>query len=216
MMDDVPVVAAGREIPDALDRIRRYCGLRWSGGRPETWAWPYFDTVPTAHDDSVTAVDVLCAAALHPGLSRDDLAYFLERRDDVTAWLRVVPADRRLWELSEGDVQHIAALPVDLSGPSISLLSRVLHRKRPHAIPLVDRHVIDWYRPVIHKRAAIEAWEPLVRAMRIEQLDGERRSITDIALGGLEQELWPDANPDERPRLSWIRAVDIAIWMGSR
>lgn len=45
-MNDLPIVAAGREIPDGLDRIRRYCGLSWSGGEPETWAWRYYDVIP--------------------------------------------------------------------------------------------------------------------------------------------------------------------------
>lgn len=215
-MNDLPIVAAGREVPEALDRIRRYCGLSWSGGPPETWAWHYFDAVPTSHDEVVTSVDVLCAAALHPGLSRDDLTYFREHRGTIAEWLRRVPTGRRLWEISESDVEHIAALPIDLTGPSITLLSKVLHRKRPHAIPLLDRHVIDWYRPVTGKRAAVDAWGPLVREMLAEELDGERRLRTAIAFNGVEQELWPGVEPDERPRLSWIRAVDIAIWMGSR
>lgn len=215
-MTDLPIVAAGREVPDALDRIRRYGGLSWSGGPPETWAWHYFDTVPTPHDNVVTPMDVLCAASLYRGLSRDDLSCFREQQDDITAWLHLVPTSRKLWELSENDVEHIAALPTTISGAPITLLSKVLHRKRPHAIPLLDRHVIDWYRPVTGKRAAVEAWEPLVREMRAEQLDDERRFVTTIALNGIEQELWPHVEPDERPRLSWLRAVDIAIWMGSR
>ena len=46
-MQELEIVAAGREIPDALDNIRHYCGLAWSGGPPETWAWDYYDAVPT-------------------------------------------------------------------------------------------------------------------------------------------------------------------------
>jgi hypothetical protein len=215
-MDDLPIVAAGREVPMALDRIRRYCGLRWSGGPPETWAWHYYDMVPTAYDDLVTAVDVLCAASLHPGLSRTDLTYFRERGDDVTAWLRDAPPGLTLFEASDGDVEHIAALPEVLPDLSISLLSKVLHRKRPHLIPLLDRHIIDWYRPLTGKRAAAEAWPPLVRSLRSEELDLERRHLMSTALNRIEDALWPAMDREDRPGLSWIRAIDIAIWMGSR
>jgi len=52
--------------------------------------------------------------------------------------------------------------------------------------------------------------------MRDEELDPERRLLYSIAFTGIEQELWPEAAVDDRPRLSWIRAVDIAIWMGTR
>ena len=75
MKEDLSIVAGGRELPDALDRIRRYCGLPWSGGAPETWAWHFDDEVPTADDDDVIPTDVLCASSLHPGLSRADLAF---------------------------------------------------------------------------------------------------------------------------------------------
>ena len=215
-MHDLPLTAAGREIPHALDRIRRYCGLRWSGGARETWAWPYFDAVPTEHDDAVGPVDVVCAAALHPGLSRADLAFFRERAADVTAWLAPLPSGPRLWEVPVEVVDHLATLPAAFPHITPTLLSKVLHRKRPHLIPLLDRHVIDWYRPVTGKRAAVEAWETLVRTMRDEELDSERRVLTSIAVGTIEAELWPDVDGDDRPHLSWLRAVDIAIWMAGR
>ena len=215
-MDELAIVAAGRAVPEAIDRIRRYCGLPWSGGPPETWAWPYFDAVPTAPDNVVGPVDVLCAAALHPGLSRNDLAWFRAHQDDLAAWLNEIPVVQRLWELSEQDVRHIVSLPDALEGPSISLLSKVLHRKRPDAIPLLDRHVIDWYRPVTGKRSAVEAWGEIVVAIRDEESDGERRVLTAVALAEVNRDLWSDLGPDERPGLSWIRAKDIAIWMGSQ
>ncbi len=113
-------------------------------------------------------------------------------------------------------MEHIAALPEALPGLSISLLSKVLHRKRPHLIPLLDRHIIDWYRPLTGKRAAAEAWPPLVRSLRSEELDLERRHLMSTALNRIEDALWPAMDRDDRPGLSWIRAVDIAIWMGSR
>lgn len=215
-MRDLPIVAAGREVPNALDQIRRYCGLHWSGGPPETWAWAYYDAIPTSHDDVVTPVDVVSVAALHPGLSKEDLTFFRESARAVSAWLSEVPTGQRLFELSDAAVEHVATLPDALAGPSVSFLSKVLHRKRPHVVPLLDRHIVDWYRPVTGKRAHAEAWGPLVRSIHDEEGDDERRLMMSIALNGIEQELWPDAGPDARPRLSWLRAIDIAIWMGTR
>ena len=215
-MDHLPIVAAGREVPDAVNRIRRYCGLSWSGGQPQTWAWHYYDAVASQADDVVTATDVVCAAALHPGLSRSDLEFFRERQDELSAWLGEVPTEKRLWELSLGDIDHVAALPESFPDISVSLLSKVLHRKRPHCIPPIDRHVIDWYRPVTGKRAMTEAWDPIMRAMREEELDSARRLFLALVLGEIAEELWPNAAAFDRPQLSWIRAIDIAIWMDSR
>jgi hypothetical protein len=215
-MEELLIVAAGRTIPDALDRIRRYCGLDWPGGPPETWAWPYYDAVPTEHDDIVEPVDVLCAAALHPGLGRADLTFFRDRREDLSTWLAQVPNDLRLWEVSEPVVDHLASLPNAFPDVSVSLLSKVLHRKRPHLIPLLDRHIVDWYRPVTGKRAMVEVWGPIIRTMRNDELDTKQCLTYSIAFGQIEQELWPLADADSRTRLFWIRAIDIAIWMGSR
>ncbi|MHB8328031.1 MAG: hypothetical protein ACYDD6_00115, partial [Acidimicrobiales bacterium] len=110
-MEDLPIVAAGRTVPDALDRIRRYCGLAWSEGPPETWAWHYYDAVPAEHDYNVTPVDVLCAAALHPGLSRSDLSFFRDRHTDLSAWLADMPDGCHLRETSDQVVDHLARLP---------------------------------------------------------------------------------------------------------
>lgn len=215
-MDDLPITAAGREISDGLDRIRRYCGMAWSGGPPETWAWPYYDAIPSRDPARVDPVDVLCAAALHPGLARRDLAFFRESAADIESWLSGLPAGLRLWEISDAEVNHVVRLPESIRGASVSLVSKVLHRKRPELIPLIDRHIIDWYRPVTGKRAGAEAWEPLVRSMRDDQMDDAWRLLMAMALMPIEEELWPGIDLDERLRLSWIRAVDIAIWMGSR
>lgn len=211
-MNDPRVIAAGRPVPDAIDRIRRYCGLPWSGGQPETWAWQYYDVVPSV-DDSIGPVDVLCAAALHPGLSRDDLAWFRNHADDVTTWLDAIPMGRPLGELDASHVNHIASLPAALAGPSLALVIKVVHRKRPDAIPLLDRHVSDWYRPVTGRRAATEAWGPLVETMA----DDDRRADDELGatLRSIDNELAP-LSDGRSPRLTLVRARDIAIWMGSR
>jgi hypothetical protein len=215
-MEDLPLVAAGRQVPHAIDRIRRYCGLSWSGGSPETWAWQFYDTVDMGDPDRLEKVDVLAAGALHPGLARGDLVYFHERAGQVDRWLSSLPADLKLSDASDEVVEHVASLPVALPDTPLSLLTKVLHRKRPHLVPLLDRHVIDWYRPVTGQRAAVDAWGPLVRAMRNDLAESHVRLTMSIAVNGIEQELWPERDPETRPRLSWIRAVDIAIWMGTR
>lgn len=215
-MDDVPIVVAGRELPDALDRIRRYCGLRWSGGPSETWAWHYYDEIPADPYDRVTPTDVVSAAALHPNLTKAELTFFRERQEDLSAWLAEVPRGIRLWQTGDRVVEHLAGLPDVFSDVSLSLLSKVLHRKRKHLIPLLDRHVVDWYRPVTGKRAMTEAWGPIVRAMRDDELDDRQRLLYAIAFSGIERDLWPHDDVESRPRMSWIRAIDIAIWMGSR
>ncbi len=205
-MNSIPIQVGGRDVPDALDRIRRYCGLTWSGGSPETWAYRYFDLVPSELPNAVTPVDVLAAAALQPGLSRTDLAFFVDRADDLSDWLRGVPVDAELRTADSNLLDHLDAL-VDFDGVSITLLSKVLHRKRPSLIPLLDRHIIDWYRPVTGERSATLAWAPIIRAMQQDLIADANDSLTAIA----------DAlRPELATSPPAIRLIDIAIWMGAQ
>lgn len=215
-MHDLPIVVAGIEVPLALDRIRRYCGLPWSGGPSETWAWQFYDALESGDPTHVGKIDVLAAASLHPGLSRHDLAYFHEQADQVDGWLSWLPTDGMLADASDGIVEHLVSLPAALPGPSLTLLTKVLHRKRPHLIPLLDRHVIDWYRPVTGQRAVVNAWGPMVLAMRDDLSGPQAHPTMTAAVSMVEQALRSATDAERHPTLSWIRAIDIAIWMGSR
>jgi hypothetical protein len=136
-------------------------------------------------------------------------------RDDVSDWLAALPPDVKLWEVDENVADHVAGLADRFPEVAISLLSKVLHRKRPHLVPLLDRHVVDWYRPITRRRAMADAWPAIVQAMRDEQKNPEWRFVTAMALQPIEQDLQQAAGPDDCPRLSLLRAVDIAIWMAS-
>ncbi len=207
-MDDMPLRVGGRDIAGALDLIRRYCGLAWSGGPPETWAYHCYDRVPTALDNDVTPVDVLTAASLHPGLSREDLAFFRDAHGALSEWLSATPNDTALADADDDRLRQLATLADFGEDVSLTLLTKVLHRKRPQLIPLLDRHVIDWYRPVTGERSAPRAWEPILRAMRGD-MTGEPRMILAIASGVLRGEM-------TEPTPSWTRMIDIAIWMAAR
>ena len=197
---------AGRSIVRPYDRIRRYCGLRWSGGGPETWAYRYYDAITTPADE-VVPVDVVATAALHPGISRSDLGWFHDHTSDLNDWLRGIPTgedEARLARADAGLLDHLALL-VDLPDvPSIALLSKVLHRKRPDLIPLIDRHIVDWYRPVTGERSAKLAWRPFLGAMQ-QDLTLETLIFLTSFARSLELE--------GCRRLSHLRLIDIAVWM---
>lgn len=201
------LVLAGRQVERVWDRLCRYCGLSWSGGRPETWAYRYYDTVGTSIDDRVTPIDVLATASLHPGLSRADLAFFWEQADRLEDWLSTVPRDVMLRDVNDEQLDRLSELAGWEDAPSLSLLTKVLHRKRPALIPLVDRELLDWYRPVTRARSAVAAWPHLLDALRSD-LGGQNGLLLAILNSYLERQLGR--------RLSHVRLADIAIWMGGR
>ncbi len=201
------LVLAGRPIDrdEAWTRVLRYCGLPWDDNPPETWAFRYYDAIETG-PTVVTSVDVVCAGALHPGISRDDLAYFWEHRDALTSWLDSFPVDLKLLTADDGTIARLAELPSLFQGPSLSLLTKVLHRKRPWLIPVIDRDVIDLYRPLTGQRRAADAWNPLLHHLA-DDLRANREPLAEFRfvlymLHGLS--------------LSDLRTADIIIWMGGQ
>ena len=199
-----PITFGGRTVTDGADHLRRYCGLPWSGGPPETWAYRYYDVVDTIGDDEITPIDVLAASALQPGLGRSDLAWFAEHDDYLRDWLSDVPRDVWLRDADDGLLARLDELAEWDTPVQLSLLTKVLHRKRPRLIPLLDRSIIDWYRPITGERQAAAAWAPLLRALRADLGDENALllAIIGVPLNG------------ELPRpVSHVRMLDIMIWM---
>jgi len=213
-LDEMSVTLGGRTIGDAWDRVSRYCGLPWSGGPPETWAFQYYDTIPPSSPNVVTPSDVTAAAALHPGLTKCDLAFFVEQSEALTAWLSAIPsgstADDLRWHAKPGDdtlVRHVGSLTAFASHHDVNfaLLTKVMHRKRPHVVPIVDRHIVDWYRPITGTRSAVEAYPTLVTL-----LAGDLRVPAGESLSAMQREV---ARRTGRS-VSLLRLADIVLWMG--
>ena len=194
----VALTLGGRTLTQVTDDVRRYCGLEWSGGPPETWAYRYFDMIET-NVGRVEPTDVVAASALHPGISREDLGWFHDNSARLDRWINKIPTGI---PLDEVDVEHVKSLS-EIEVPSLTLLSKVLHRKRPAAVPMVDRHILDLYRPITGERRAKFAWPSLVEALRNDLVTN--RLALDTMIVELEDELDRD--------LSALRICDIAIWM---
>jgi hypothetical protein len=187
------LIMAGRRVTDVEDALRRYCGLPWSGGEPEVWAYAYFDSLSDECPDEVMPMDVLAAASVHPSLTRSDLAWFAQHRDALQRLLKRMPD----MDLADADPTLLDSLPAIVDRDiELSLLSKVLHRKRPRLIPMLDRTLTGWYRQHLSSQGAT-AWPELVQAL------GEDLRSNDTALSRLR----PVAP------LTDLRIADIVIWM---
>ena len=211
-MDELTLSCAGTIVPDARDRIRRYCGLPWSGGGGEAWAYRYYDAVPgptgPRANDTIAPIDVITCAALHPGITGTELAYFGSEAAAEVEWraLRQYPVGVPLAEASPRDLTFLRGLPQLVDGIGLSLLTKVLHRKRPEFVPIFDKRIVDAYRPLTGLRG-VEAWPALVDAMREDLADPENHQFLDDIQGELRPVL-------TGPVPSHLRLLDIAVWMG--
>jgi hypothetical protein len=203
------LLAGGRPIPAALDLIRRYCGLPWRGGEPETWAYRYFDVIEDSQPTGLRPVDVLVTSALHPSLRQVDLAWFWEHAVDLTQLLGDLPLEADLATADPEVVARIQALGARLGDARVdlSLLTKVLHRKRPALVPMLDRAMLDRYRAKLPARG-IESWSDLVLLLRDDLRRPDNRSALAATAESLSTELSvvPTA----------LRLVDIAVWMSAR
>lgn len=203
-LDHLALTLGGRPVHGSWDRIRRYCGLPWSGGPPETWAFPYYDAIVT-DPGALEPIDVLASSALHVGLNQPELAAFAERRVDLEAWLTAIPPATQLIDRDPAVADLLHTLPTFDERISTTLLAKVLHRKRPHLVPLVDRDVLDHYRPVTGVRSATAAWRPLLDVIAGD-LDRNAEPLNAMA-SALDDELGTALSP--------LRLLDLALWTRS-
>lgn len=205
--DSAGLTLGGRPVDsdDAWNRVLRYCGIPCDDRPAETWAYRYYDAIDT-DPNLLSPQDVVCAGVLHPGLSRDDLTWFWDHRTQLTDWLNRFPVDQALRGANADTIDRLAELPSLFPGPSLSLVTKVLHRKRPWLIPLIDREVIDWYRPLTGQRRAVEAWGPLLRLL-VDDLESNRNALAEVRF---VLHMLHDV------KVSDLRTVDIVIWMAAQ
>jgi hypothetical protein len=209
MMNGKNLVCAGRAIPNARDQIRRYCGLPWSGGYPEIWAYEYYDSIATGPGDLISPADLLPSAALHPGFGRAEAVFFNSGGAEACEeWLSGVPVGVDLADADAQVLDHLGELPHVSEGIGLSIVSKVTHRKRPKLIPLFDRAVVDRYRQLTGLRGEA-AWLALLRTMKADLALADNRSFLANLRKELEESLTTPVPSD-------LRLLDIAIWMDHR
>ncbi|MDZ7674553.1 MAG: DUF6308 family protein [Acidimicrobiales bacterium] len=200
------IVLGGRPLRVVGDHVRRYCGLTWSGGDPEVWAYPFYDTLRDDDPDRVSETDLISVAAVHPSITRADLVWFVEVREQLDQILTTIDPTVGLGDADAHLIEAVARLACCSSG-RLALATRVLHRKRPRAVPLFGKHLVERYHHRLERRG--EACWPAL----LENLAGDVGSEQNRnSLAELRDELSSELDPVP----SDLRLIDIAIWMEAR
>lgn len=121
----------------------------------------------------------------------------LNRSQQISDLLNRIDPSVPLWEAKPGDASFDSANELwetfmQIDGFGTVTTHKLMSRKRPHLVPILDRWVTGFY------QNTTEYWVPLGQALRD---DGRRAAILRLA---------PDT-PEAR-RLSVLRILDIAIW----
>lgn len=155
-----------------------------------------FDGLPNNPRNEFSSSDLLAASLLDVRFEPLAVRALLEKRtDSFTSHLAAISNDVDLWAATEEDLRSAKALweeVIKLPGVGETRTSKLLARKRPRLIPIVDS--------VIRKNLPLgnDSWLSLRSALRDEQV---RRSIEGIRPPGVVSSV------------STLRLLDAATWM---
>ena len=191
----------GPVIPDAADRMLRFCHEEY----------PYYDALPSGDPHRVEPLDVLAAVAVNGFFNANAATIRTVHRGLATVCtplLSAIPRDADLLTSDPSFPGVAALLEAAVSVPKvlIPVATKVLHRKRPYLIPILDNVVLAHYLGRLppatqdKTRAAGVAVEVLGRIR--DDLAAVRSEVdavaTDLAAAGFV--------------LSPVRVLEVLLW----
>lgn len=130
-------LANGRVVEDAVATLHR---------KFERFAWAWYDGVAT-DPECISVVDFAITIAMNSRATAGRLKDFMSRGIEIERLLRAIPVTA---DLSRETTPAVFAAVRDLfaeaclaKGTALSVASKVLHRKRPGLIPMLDRIVVE-------------------------------------------------------------------------
>ncbi len=179
-------------------------------------AWPAYDTLQTNGSAELVDGDLLAPALIGADVDRGRFLLLREMLPRLSA-----VADLPAVGLEDADDDQVAAVaelfavldeaPYAGRGPGGSpvrgtILSKVLHRKRPELVPLYDSRIFESYTaPGALERAAHRSWRDFM-ALLCAQMRADLQAEAD-AFAAL-QAVARDAGAE----LSRLRVLDILVW----
>lgn len=157
-----------------------------------------FDTVGTNDDYSIGDDDVLAVSFLDTPIRASAYREIVRAGGRITECLRDISLKLPLWDLEEGSKDYVNALSLwnlleDIPGMGPTRVSKLMARKRPFLIPILDERVKEFFD---HETQYF--WLPLGHALKDER---RQRAIRSLAPG---------------VGISVLRILDIAIWTTQR
>lgn len=177
------------------------------------YAWPSYDTLVTNGSTELVGADLLAPVLLGAHIDVPRYRLLVDLLPELAA-VEKLPAVS-LQEASDADIDEVAALfaVVDREayrrkGVKGTILSKVLHRKRPDLVPLYDSRIYAAYTAegAIHRDAQREWREFMAILLRHMRADLQReadslRVLQDVARAERGADLTP------------LRILDILVWV---
>lgn len=176
--------------------------------------FPYYDHFETSADpQTIAEADLLAPNILNAPVRLREFAALNGVRDRLAALLTAIPIDADLADAQDSDLEVLTPLfgvLDELRGTGVGAVkfTKVLHRKRPAFIPIMDINVLWCYQ---HQPSASESRVPPMRkrswsAFAPLLAKAMRDDLTAAA------DTWKSLARLAEPALSTLRALDIVAW----
>lgn len=156
-----------------------------------------FDTLPDNDRNRFTTTDLLAVTLLDVALPPPSVRRLLDTDADAfNGLLAAVPDDVDLWDVSDEDLAHAEALYWalrELHNVGRTRASKLMARKRPRLIPVVDSVIIE----ALNLRD--DSWVAL------------RACLSDAEVQKSIEASRPNNAPEQS--ISTLRLLDAAVWM---
>lgn len=175
--------------------------------------WHYYDGVPMGDWDRVEPMDVLATVSVNSFVTDAARVRRVHRglASACDGRLAGIPRDAHLLDSDVAEVEGLLAAACEVPGVLVPVATKVLHRKRPHLIPMLDNVVLAHYfgyldRPELvgrsqDKRRAASAARVALDAFRAD-FDQADPVLADIA-GQLAVEGTP---------VTAVRLLELLVW----
>lgn len=167
-----------------------------------------YDGYPVPCDDEITIGDVCASITINSYIVLPDVRRFLSRRQEISALLQDVAPDLCLLNASENLIDQIGDLVDTLSEIEhigFGKVTKVLHKKRPKLIPVIDGYVLDALHknfPWLMRGSAQRSFSQVLRVYRNAQ-----RHVQELLL-----QLTVQLRQEQEIDLTEGRALSYLIW----
>jgi hypothetical protein len=194
-------------IPDCFMKIIKYCGPLDNGG---VAAYEGYDKFVVEHDNSLSPLDILLANNIGARLTGEDFVRIWGKSGEISEHLANMPKDV---DLSDPSLDHedfwkgLKELfkTCRCKGVSYSKITKILHKKRPRLIPIVDYDIVAHRYLDDSWLGASDIAEYLVAATQHIRGDVIRNERT---LTAIKARLWNEEKID----LTLLRIFDILLY----